>query len=84
MPILLYKLLANGASSNYRPFQVKINCSKFIIDGFQQQCHLTLLGSLFVTSKSLLFGVFLPRKSITILRRITLNFRQVSLKDIIL
>ena len=39
---------------------------------------MTLLVSLFVTSKNLSFGVFLPRKTITILRKITINFRQVS------
>ena len=43
-------------------FQVKINCSKFIIDRLQQRCHVTFLISLFVTSTNLLFGVFLPRE----------------------
>ena len=32
-----------------------------------------------VTSRNLLFGVFLPRKIITILQKIAVNFRQVSL-----
>ena len=44
-------------------FQVKINCSKFIIDRLQQRCHVTFLISLFVTSTNLLFGVFLPREN---------------------
>ena len=34
--------------------------------------------------EKLLFGVFLGRKIITILRKITINFRQVSLKGILL
>ena len=38
---------------------------------------------MFVTSKNLLFGVYLPRKIITILRKIAVNFRQVSLKEIL-
>ena len=64
-------LLANSANSNCRPFQVKSNCSKFIIDGLQQRCHMALLVSLFVASRHVLFGVFLPRKIITILQKIT-------------
>ena len=28
------KLLTNSANTKFCPFQVKINCSKFIIDGF--------------------------------------------------
>ena len=38
---------------------------------------------MFVTSRNLLFGVYLPRKIITILRKIAVNFRQVSLKEIL-
>ena len=56
-------LLANSANTKCRPFQVKINCSKFIINRLQQRCHVTLLISLFATSRNLLFGVFLPRKN---------------------
>ena len=57
-------ILPNSANTTCRLFQVKINCSKFIIDG--QRCHMTFLVSLFVTSRNLLFGVFLSRKIITI------------------
>ena len=60
--------LASSANTNCRPFQVKINCSKFIIDGLQQWCYITLLVSLFITSRNLLFDVFLPRKVILILK----------------
>ena len=54
-------ILANSANTECRPFQVKINCSKFIIDRLQSRCCLTFLFSLFVTLRNLLFGVFLPR-----------------------
>ena len=64
--------LANSADTNYHFFQVKINCSRFIIDDFNN-CSMTLLVPLFVTLRSLLFGVVLPRKSITFLRKITMN-----------
>ena len=50
--------LGNSANAECRPFQVKINCPKFIIDGLQQRCHMTFSISLFVTSRNLLFGVF--------------------------
>ena len=33
---MTYSILANSANTNCRPFQVKINCSKFKIDGLQQ------------------------------------------------
>ena len=56
-------ILANSANTKYRPFQVKINCSKFIIDKMQSRCDLTFLFSLFVASRNLLFGVFLPREN---------------------
>ena len=56
------------------PFHVKINCSKFMTSKLQRWCHMTLLVSSFVTSRNLLFGVFLPRKVITIFRKITINF----------
>ena len=39
------------------------------------------LVTLFVTSRNVLFGVFLPRKIITILQKIGVNFRQVALKE---
>ena len=77
-------ILANSANINCLPFQVKINCSKFIIvDGLQKRCHMNLLVSLFVTSRNLLFDVFLPRKIIKILRKITINFKQVPPKDVL-
>ena len=50
--------LGNSANAECRPFQVKINCPKFIIDGLQQRCHITFSVSLFVTSRKLLFGIF--------------------------
>ena len=42
--------LANSANTKCRPFQLKINCSKFIVDSLQQRCHVTFLNSLFLTS----------------------------------
>ena len=57
------KILANSANTKSRPFQVKIYCSKFIVDRLQLWCYLTFLFSLFVTSRNLLFGVFLTRKN---------------------
>ena len=75
--------LANSANTNCRRFRVKVNCSKFIIDGLQHRCHMTLLVSFFVSSRNLLLGVFLTRKIITILRKITINSRQVLLKSVI-
>ena len=63
---LIY-ILPNTANPNNLPFQVKINCSKFKIDGLQLWCHMTLLVFSFVTSRKLLCDVFLPRKIITIL-----------------
>ena len=45
---------------------------------------MTFLISLFVTSKNLLFGVFLPKKISTILRKIAINFRQMSLNGVLL
>ena len=46
--------------------------------------HVTFLIYLFVTSRNLLFGVFLLREMITILRKIAVHFRQVSLKRVLL
>ena len=80
MSNLFLIVLANSADTNCRPFQVKINCSKFIIDKLQQRCHMTLLVSLFVTSINLLFGVFPSRKIIKILQERSINSKQVSLK----
>ena len=40
--------------------------------------------SYFVRSRNLLFGVFLPSKTITVLRKIAITFRQVPLKDALL
>ena len=54
------------------------------IDGLQRRYHMTLLASLFATSRNLVFGVFLPIKHITILQKVTINFRQVSLKGVLL
>ena len=59
------------------PLPSKVNCSKFIIDRLQQQCHVTFFVYIFITPINLLFGVFLPRKIITILRKLAVNFRQV-------
>ena len=58
-----YILLANSANTTCRPFQVKINRSKLIIDRLQSRRYLTFLLSLFVTSRNLLFDVFLPREN---------------------
>ena len=47
--ILTFKiLLVNSANTNCHPLQVKINCSKFIIDELQPRCHMTLLACLFL------------------------------------
>ena len=44
---------------------------------------MTFLICLFVISRNLFFSVFLPRKIITVLRKIIVNFRQVSLKELL-
>ena len=44
---------------------------------------MTFLVSLFVTSTNIFFGVILPRKIITIPRKIAANFRYVSLKGVL-
>ena len=67
-------LLENSANIKCHPVQVKINCSKSLIDGLQQRHHMNFLVSLFVTSRNLLFGVFLPKKIITISQKIPANF----------
>ena len=72
---LLYLQVANSANTNCRPFQVNFNCSKFIADELQQRCHMTLLFSLFVTSRNLLFAVFLSRKSIIIFKKNNQKFQ---------
>ena len=59
-------LPANSASTKYRPFQVKMNWSKFIIDILQQRSQVTFLIFLLVTLGSLFFGAFLPSEIITI------------------
>ena len=71
-PCLAYFLLTNSANIKCCPFQVKINCSKFIIR-LSQWCHITFLVYLFATSRNLLFGVFLPGKIITVLQKKTLQ-----------
>ena len=48
-------ILANSVNTKCRPFQVKINCSKLIIDSLQQWRHVTFLIYLFVTSRNLFF-----------------------------
>ena len=45
---------------------------------------MTLSVSLFLISRNLWFSVFLPRKIIATLRKRTINFRQVSLKGVLL
>ena len=46
---------------------------------------MTLLVSLFITSRNFLFGVFLQKKNtITIVQKITINFWQVLLKGVLL
>ena len=47
------------------PEKLLINCSKFITEGLQQWSRMTLLVSLFVTLRNLLFGKFLSRRSVT-------------------
>ena len=44
---------------------------------------MTLLVFLFAASRNLLFGVFLQKKVIMILQKIIINFKQVSLKDVL-
>ena len=62
----------SSANTNCHSIHVNFNCSKFIIDGLQQRCHITLLFSLFITSRNLF----------TILRKI--SFKQLSLKGVLL
>ena len=76
----LLHLLANSDNTKCRPFQVKINCSKLIIDRLQQQCRMTFLIYLFVTSRNVFVCCISAKEIITILRKIVLNFRQVPLK----
>ena len=49
----LLHILANSDNTKCRSFQVKINCSKLIIDRLQQRCDVTFLIYLFVTSRNL-------------------------------
>ena len=58
----LLGILGNSTTTKCRLFEVKINCSKFIIDRLQSRCYLTFSFSLFLTSGNLLFDVFLPRE----------------------
>ena len=71
----------SSANTNCHSIQVNFICSKFIIDGLQQRCHMTLLFSLFVTSRNLFIAVFMPRNIITILRKI--SFKQLLLKGVL-
>ena len=57
-------LLANSANTNCRSIQVNFNWSKFIVDGRQQRYHMTLLFSLFVTSRTYLLLYFCQEKSL--------------------
>ena len=50
----------------------------------QQRCQVNFLSYVFVTSRNLLFGVFLPKKIITILRKIAVSVRQVSVRGVLL
>ena len=52
-----------------------------MIGRLKQWCHMTFLVSLSVKSRNILF---LPRKIIAILRKITINLKQVSLKVVLL
>ena len=47
--------LANSANNKYRPFHIKINCSRFRIDRLQQLCRVIFLIYLFVTSRNYYF-----------------------------
>ena len=79
----LYKL-ANSVDTKWRPFHVKLIALSRIER--LQQLHQVHLLNLFVCNmeKLLLFGLFLPRKIITILRKIVLHFTQMSLKGVLL
>ena len=77
----MYSILANSANTKCRPFQSNIDCSNFTIDRLQQKGD--LFSYLLVTSRNLLLGVVVPRKSFKILQKIGVNFRQVSLKGIL-
>ena len=44
---------------------------------------MTLLVSLFITSRNLLLIVFLPKNIITILQKVAIHFWQVSLKGVL-
>ena len=74
--------LANSGNTNCHPFQVKINCSKFIMMDNNNVATMTLLISLFVISRNILLVVFLQRKIITILQKVAINFRQVLVRDL--
>ena len=68
--MIIYRNIANSANTNDRPFQAKINCSKFVNRwNSTTASNDLLLVSLSVASRNLLFGVFLPWKIITILRK---------------
>ena len=54
---------------------LRINFSKFVIDGLKQGCHMTLL---------VYFIISLPRKILTIFIKITINFGLVSMKGVFL
>ena len=49
-------------------------------DEIHQRSLMTFLVTLFVISKHLLFGVFMPRKAITIFKKIATNLKGVLLK----
>ena len=72
-------LLAISANTKCRPFQIKINCSKAIIGGFQQWCYMTFFVSLFLIAKCIS-----AKENYYNLTKIAVNFRQVSLKGVLL
>ena len=80
-----YIILANSVNTNCRPFQVKINCSKLIIDRLQQRCDVTFLIYLFVTSRNLFVWCISAKENYYNLTKNSrfVNFRQVPLKRVL-
>ena len=85
MPLNTGRKLANSANTNCRPFQVKINCSKFIMIDFSNRVTYDfVIVSLLLASRDLLLVVFLPRKVLAMLQKIAINFRNVLLTVVLL
>ena len=85
MPLNTGRKLANSANTNCRPFQVKINCSKFIMIDFSNRVTYDfVIASLFLASRDLLLVVFLPRKVLAMLQKIAINFPNVSVTVVLL